>query len=102
ESVEPQLDNDGTVAVETGTLRLAAGDAGTTNGKYTISSGATLLLNNKFQAPSIAGAGTVTLAGGKLTIGATDKFEVPALHTEGGAELTLEKTLSLPKLISTA
>jgi hypothetical protein len=102
QTIGPRVDNDGTVSVQTGTLRLAEGDAGSTAGSYSISSGATLAVapsNGNFEAPTISGAGTVDVAGGDTTVGSTDSFTVPNLHIDGNGTFTLNQDLSIPSLI---
>lgn len=100
----PELDNDGTcpgcgVTVTSGTLDLQNGDAGSTAGSYSISSGATLQVDKgTLEAPSVTGLGTVDVAGSShLTVRSTDTF-TPASFTVGGGgepEATLNKDISV-------
>jgi hypothetical protein len=102
QTIGPRVDNDGTVSVQKGTLRLAEGDAGSTAGDYSISSGATLAAGSSggvFEAPTISGIGTLDVAGGDTTVGSTDSFTVSNLHIDGNGTFTLDQDLSLPNLV---
>jgi hypothetical protein len=103
QTIEPRVDNDGTVSVQTGTLNMHEGDAGTTTGSYAVSSGATLEVSSSsstFDAPSISGSGTLDISGSHFTIGASDTFALPTIDMDGDGTLTLNKDLSLPTLVS--
>jgi hypothetical protein len=104
-SLQPALDNDGTVTVGSGTLSLAGGDGGTTTGSYSIASGATLLLQTgSLDSPSITGAGTMAIGGccGDLIVSTGDTFTPAALDLRGdGAVFTANEDVSVPTFTTT-
>jgi hypothetical protein len=100
----PELDNDGTcnscgVTVTSGTLELQNGDAGSTAGSYSVTSGTTLQIDKgTFDAPSVTGSGTVDVGGSShLTVGSTDTFTPGGLTVSGGGSptATLNKNVSV-------
>lgn len=101
ETIGPPVDNDGSASVQTGTLNLAGGDAGSTTGSYDVSSGATLQTHGSFEAPSITGSGSLDVAGGTTTIGATDTVTVPELQIDNNGTLTLNQDLSVATVMTT-
>lgn len=101
QTIGPPLDNDGSVSVDTGTLDLAGGDAGSTAGSYAVSSAATLLVNGStFESPSVTGSGTLDIAGATATIGASDAVSIATVDLTTG-KLTVNKALSLANFAST-
>jgi len=69
------FNNTGTVNAQAGELLLAATDAGSTTGSFSISAGATLAFAGTFtlaSTASLAGAGTVDFEGGTTTISTTN------------------------------
>ena len=105
-TIQPVLDNDGTITVGSGTLDLAGGDNATTAGSYSIAGGATLLLgtgslqSSSAAAPmTISGNGTMAVGGccGALTVGSGDTFTPHTVDMRGdGAHFTVNKDISLP------
>ena len=75
QTIAPPVDNDGTTAssVKTGILNLAGGDSGSTTGGYSVTSGATLETHGTFESPSVTGSGTLDVASGTTTVGATTR-----------------------------
>jgi fibronectin-binding autotransporter adhesin len=104
-TIQPALDNDGSVSVGSGTLSLSGGDNGTTTGSYSIASGATLLLQSGgLDSPSITGAGTIAVGGccGTLTVSSGDTFTPSTVDLRGdGAVLTANEDVSIPTFETT-
>jgi hypothetical protein len=101
-TIGPKVDNDGSVSVQTGTLSLAGGDAGSTTGSYAVSAGATLRTGNSFESPSITGAGTLDVAGGTTTVASTDTFTPAELQIDNNATITLNKNVSISSVVAHA
>jgi hypothetical protein len=103
----PEVDDDGTcggcgVTVTSGTFELQNGDAGSTVGSYSLTSGTTLQVDKgTFDAPSVTGSGTVDVAGSShLTVGSTDTFTPGGLTISGGGgpTATLNKDVTVTTL----
>ncbi|HUP61678.1 MAG TPA: hypothetical protein VNA69_14805 [Thermoanaerobaculia bacterium] len=84
-----QLNNTGTVNVQSGTLRFANG--GTSSGPFNVSSGATLQFyggtHNLNAGANLTGAGSVTVTSGTANVAAT--YDIGTATTVSGGTLTL-------------
>ena len=101
--VDPILDNDGTVSVQSGTLRMDGGDAGSTTGGFSASSGATLEFENgfvSFTLPSVTGQGKLDVGSSTVTIPSGATFTIPTLTQEGG-DLVVNAPVSVPTYTAT-